>query len=553
MNPKIKFVILCILDGWGIAPPGPGNAITQSKLPNYNSFLAAFPHTQLNASGEAVGLPRGEVGNTETGHLNLGAGRIIYQDLARINMSVADGTFFDNKVLLEAIEHAKKNNSRLHLMGLLGAGGIHSSMDHLFSLLQICHQQKFTNVFIHVFTDGRDSPPTAAKDYVASLEKEITQLQVGKIATLMGRYWAMDRDFRWDRTQKAYSAMTLGQGNLVKSANEAIDMSYEQGKTDEFIEPAVITDSTGKPIATIADNDSVIFYNFRIDRPRQLTKAFLLDDFSQANQDAGFDPFSIKYNKKHQLDPRSMQRAVFDRPKKLQNLYFVTMTEYSKLITSNGAHVAYPPEIVGMPIGRVISEAKLTQLRVAESEKERFVTFYLNGLQEITFPGEDHLIVPSPQVATYDQKPEMSAIEMTDIMLERMAKNNYYSLIVMNIPNADMVGHTGNIPAAIKACETVDNCLGKIANFVTAHSGALIITADHGNAEEMLKLDTGQMDTEHSVNPVPFVVICDLFKGQSPSLPIGKLGDVAPTILSLLGLPVPSGMLGIDLLSSLKT
>jgi 2,3-bisphosphoglycerate-independent phosphoglycerate mutase len=552
MSTKVKFVLLCILDGWGLAPDGPGNAIALAKTPNIDSFFATFPHTQLNASGEAVGLPRGEVGNTETGHLNLGAGRIVYQDLARINMSVADGTFFQNKVILDAITHAKEKNSNLHIMGLVGAGGVHSSLDHLFSILQICKQQNFNNVFIHAFTDGRDSPPTAAKDYLASIANETSQLGVGKIASVMGRYWAMDRDFRWERTQKAYMALTQAQGNLVKTPQEAVEMSYQQGKTDEFIEPSIITDSKGVPLAIIKDNDSIIFFNFRIDRPRQLTKAFLLDDFSQAYQDVNFDPFTVKYTKKHKQDPKYINTAPMVRFKKLEGLHFVTMTEYSKLITSSGAHVAFPPELISMPLGRIISEARLNQLRVAESEKERFVTFYFNGLQEIVFPGEDHLIVPSPQVPTYDLKPEMSSFEMTDILLKKLVTNNYYSLIVMNIASADMVGHTGNLQAAIKACEAVDECVGKIANFVLAHEGALLITADHGNVEEMIKIESGDVDTEHSDNPVPFIIVSEAFRGKSANLPVGKLGDVATTILPLLGLQPPSSMPGVNLLESIK-
>lgn len=552
MNPKVKFVLLCILDGWGLAPDSPGNAITQAKTPNIDSFFATYPHTQLSASGEAVGLPRGEVGNTETGHLNLGAGRIVYQDLARINMSVADGTFFENKEILGAVNHAREKGSNLHIMGLVGAGGVHSSLDHLFSILKICKQQNFANVYIHAFTDGRDSPPTAAKDYLASIEKETAQLGVGKIASVMGRYWAMDRDFRWERTQKAYMALTQSQGNFVKTPQEAVEMSYQQGKTDEFIEPSIITDSKGTPITVIKDSDSIIFFNFRIDRPRQLTKSFLLDDFSQAYQDVNFDPFTVKYTKKHKQDPKNLNVAPMVRFKKLQDLYFATMTEYSKLITSSGAHVAFPPEVISMPLGRIVSEARLNQLRVAESEKERFVTFYFNGLQEIVFPGEDHLIVPSPQVPTYDLKPEMSSFEMTDILLKKLVTNNYYSLIVVNIASADMVGHTGNLQAAIAACEAVDICIGKLANFVTAHEGALIITADHGNVEEMIKVESGDVDTEHSHNPVPFIVVSEAFKGKAANLPVGKLGDVATTILPLLGLSTPSSMPGINLLENIK-
>lgn len=543
----LKFVILAVLDGWGISAPSAGNAISLANAININRYQVSYPHTQLQASGESVGLPRGEAGNTETGHLNLGAGRIVYQDLMRINMSIADGGFFLNKALLGAIEHATKFNSNLHIMGLMGAGGVHSNLEHLFAILQLCSRNKFNRVFLHLFTDGRDSPPTAAKMYIDKLREVIKREGVGQIASLMGRYWTMDRDFRWDRTEKAYNALTKGEGSLVKNCEEAIETSYNNGKTDEFIEPSIFTDSLGKPIALIKDNDSVIFFNFRVDRPRQLTRAFVFNDFTKANSSIAFDPFLVKYKKKH-LDQNTQIELPFNRGPKLNNLYFSTMTEYEKSIVEEGAVTVFPSESVDMPLGRVISENGYKQLRVSESEKERFVTFYFNGQQEIPFDLEERLIVPSPKVVTYDLKPEMSAVELTDEVLAKIKIGNDYKFILINYANPDMVGHTGNIGAAVKACQTTDECIARLANFTLAYDGALLITSDHGNCEEMIDAQTGQIETEHSTNPVPFIVISKDLMGKGDTLPSGVLADVAPTVLGLLNLSIPSQMTGRNLL-----
>lgn len=538
-----QFVILAILDGWGIAPDGPGNAISQAKTVNMDKFWLSYPHTSLEASGQAVGLPRSEDGNTETGHINLGAGRIVYQDLERINMSIADGSLFENPVIIGAIKHARENNSNLHYMGLLGAGGVHSNMDHLFALVHLCSTMKFKNLFIHVFTDGRDSPPTAAKTYVKRLEEVLEKEKVGKIASVMGRYWAMDRDQRWDRTKKAYFALINGEAELVSTPEEAIDMSYKKGRTDEFIEPSIVKDASGKPVALIRDNDAVIFFNFRIDRPRQLTKAFIYKDFRKAN--IVFDP-----EVKTENDIKAPIEEPFDRGAILKNLYFVTMTDYGRTIIEEGAKPAYPPEIIDNPISNEISVSDLKQLKITESEKERFVTFYFNGLREQPFPGEFRTIVASQKVSTYDQKPEMSAVELTDTLMRKLG-DGVYKFVVVNYPNADMVGHTGNIGAAVKAVEVIDECIGKLANFVLARNGALIITADHGNAEEMINMTSGEIDTEHSINPVPFIVISHKFISRPQSLRSGILADVAPTILSLLELTVPATMTGRNLLTDL--
>ena len=547
-----KFVILAILDGWGISAPSAGNAISIANCINMNRYSVGYPHTELQAAGESVGLPRGEAGNTETGHLNLGAGRIIYQDLMRINMSIADGTFFSNQTLLGSIEHATKFNSNLHIMGLTGAGGVHSNLEHLFALIQLCSRNKFDRVFLHLFTDGRDSPPTAAKVYLNKIKEVIKRENVGQIASLMGRYWAMDRDFRWDRTEKAYNALTKGQGNLVKTPEEAISASYDNGKTDEFIDPALIMGSDGKPLKLITDNDSVIFFNFRVDRPRQLSRAFVFNDFSKATANISFDPFRVKYLKKHiSTNPTQVLEVAFNRPSRLNNLYFATMTEYEKILVEEGSVVAFPPETVDMPFGRVISDNGFRQLRSSESEKEKFVTFYFNGQQETPFDLEDHLIVPSPKVATYDLKPEMSAIELTDSVLAQLKSNFDYKFILINYANPDMVGHTGNIGSAVKACQVTDECVARLANFALAYDGCLVITADHGNCEEMIDAQSGQIETEHSSNPVPLIVISKDFTGRGETLPSGILADVAPTILNLLGLTVPTQMTGRNLLEGL--
>lgn len=539
---SVSFITLIVLDGWGLAPPGPGNAIAQADTPNMNAFWAGFPHTQLSASGEAVGLPRGEPGNTETGHLNLGAGRIVYQDLPRINMAIADGSFFRNSSFLNAIGHAKENNSKLHLMGLLGAGGVHSNADHLYALLRLCKDQGFSNVFVHIFTDGRDSPPNAAVSYISQLENVMKRENIGQIASVMGRYWAMDRDLRWERTEKAYLALTKGVGFYAASAKEAIEDSYEKSTTDEFISPAVIV-KNGSPLGLVGEGDSVIFFNFRIDRPRQLTKAFVLEDFqNEAQEKPDFDPYLVKYEGTHLAEiPKA---PVFARGPKIKGLFFVTMTDYGKPLGSYVA-VAFPPAVIQMSFAKILSSRDLRQLRMAESEKERFVTFYFNGQQELPFPGENRMIVPSLKIPTYDQKPEMAAREITDAFIRLVVDPTLgkYSFVLINFANPDMVGHTGSIEAAKVACGVVDECVGKIVKKVDSLGGATIITADHGNAEQLLNAD-GSPNTEHTVNPVPFILVGKEFLGRPDTLQSGILADVAPTILKLLGLPQPSEMSG---------
>jgi len=536
----IRPVVLIILDGWGLAPPGPGNAVTLAKTPNFNKFWAAYPHTQLLASGEAVGLPKGEDGNSEVGHLNLGAGQIVFQDLPRINMSIADGSFYQIPAFKQVVEHVRKNNSNLHLLGLIGSGGVHSSLEHLFALLKLAKNENLTNVYLHLFTDGRDSPPTSALIYINKVQSEIEKLGVGKIATLCGRYFAMDRDHRWERTQKAYDLLTQGKGDSVVSIKDALKQSYEKGVTDEFLEPMVL-DKNG----LIKDHDGVIFFNFRIDRPRQLTKALILPDFEKIKiTKIAFDPYAEKYGWHQYQKPEAT--TTFKRKKVLKDLFLVTMTEYEKNLP---VQVAFPPEIVKMPLARILSENNFHQFHLSETEKERFVTYYFDGQREEPFPGEDWLEIPSPKVATYDLKPEMSAREVTKEVLWRLqiASDDF---ILINFANPDMVGHTGVLQAGIKACEVVDECLGKIVEVVNNLGGVTVITADHGNVEEMIDPVTGEVDTEHSNNPVPFIVVGHQFS-QARLLSQGILADVAPTILKIMGIERTNSMTGRNLLSSI--
>lgn len=534
-------MVLVILDGWGIDVPGPGNAISQAKLPNYTRFWFSFPHTTLVASGEAVGLPRGECGNTETGHLNLGAGRIVYQDLPRINMAIADGSFFDNTAFLMAIRHAKKTGGKVHLAGLVGSGGVHSNIEHLFALIHLSQEQQFTDLIIHIFTDGRDSPPTSTLLYIEKLQQELAEMKIGRIATVMGRYFAMDRDNRWDRTEKAYKALVLGEGQKADSIEEAVQRSYGANITDEFIEPTVIVDSQNKkPLATVEEGDAIIFYNFRVDRLRQLTKAFVLENFEDEVLGArGFDPYTIKYFKKHQVEELAVRKP-FHRGPKIPNIFVVTMTEYEKGLAVDA--IAFPTQVQTRTVGEIVALHSLSQLRVSESEKERFVTYYFSGQREEKFRREDWLIVPSPKVATYDLKPAMAANELTEALIARISTQKY-QFVVVNFANPDMVGHTGMIAPAVKACEAVDNCLGKLVTAVFRQNGYCIITADHGNVETMLNRG-GTVDTEHSRNPVPFIALAKEWEGQGVELSTGILADVGPTILKLLGLAKPKEMTG---------
>lgn len=539
----IKPIVLLILDGWGIAPPGPGNVISLAKTPNYDRFLKNFANTKLLAAGEAVGLPKGEDGNTETGHLNIGAGQIVYQDLARINHAIADGSFFQIKAFLQAIKHTQNFNSSLHLMGLIGSGGVHSNNEHLFALMKLAQTHKVKRLFLHLFTDGRDSPPTSAITFVSSVESETQKIGIGKIASISGRYYAMDRDLRWQRTQKAYQALTQAQGKFATSAQLAVEQSYAKKVTDEFIKPTIITDSAGQPVAKIQNNDAIIFFNFRVDRPRQLTKAFILNEFENYQAPKSFDPYDIKYHHTHSPKLDTSEKP-FTRAAILKNINFVTMTEYEKDLPTT---IAFPPQSVEYPLGKVLSENNINQLRLAETEKERFVTYYFNGQREDPYRGEDRIIIPSAKVPTYDLKPQMATQQTMQILLEKTAAPNF-DVYIVNFAAADMVAHTGNINATIKACEFIDQAIGTICMNILGQKGIVLITADHGNAEELINSKSGEVDTEHSANPVPFILVADQFMNKTLTMQQGILADIAPTILKLLEITPPKQMTGRSLI-----
>lgn len=498
-----KPVMLMILDGFGIAPKSDGNAVEAAKKPNFDRLIGKYPHTQLQASGLYVGLPDGQMGNSEVGHLNIGAGRIIYQELTRITKEISEGGFFKNDALTLAVNNAKEKNSALHLMGLLSDGGVHSHIDHVKGLLRLAKDAGLKKVYVHCFMDGRDVPPSSGKDFVVELENYMNEIGVGKIATVSGRYYAMDRDNRWERVELAYNAMVLGRGEIATSAVEAMEKSYHDNKTDEFVLPAVV-DSNGM----IKNGDSVIFFNFRPDRAREITRAINDKEF------AGFKRETL-------------------------NLTFVTMTQYDK--TLEGVNVAYRPESINNTLGEYVSSKGLNQLRIAETEKYAHVTFFFNGGVEKENPGEDRALIASPKVATYDLKPEMSAYEVTEELINRINEDKY-DMIILNFANPDMVGHTGVMEAAVKAIEVVDECLGKISDKILEKEGTLFITADHGNAETMIDFSTGNPFTAHTTDPVPFIWVANNTEGRT--LQEGKLADIAPTMLTVMGLDIPEEMSG---------
>lgn len=506
-------VILMILDGWGVAPAGPHNAASLARTPRLDALLNDYPSTQLKASGLDVGLPPGQMGNSEVGHLNIGAGRIVYQDLTRISKSIDDGDFFTNPVLLQAMATVAGGKGKLHLLGLLSDGGVHSHITHLYALVELAKRQGVQEVLIHSFLDGRDTPPRSAEGYLADLEDRLAAVGIGKNATVIGRFYAMDRDNRWDRVERAYQAMVEGIGLAAPDSGAAIRSAYENGQNDEFVEPRVIHHH-GCACSTIDDGDAVIFFNFRSDRAREITRAL--------------------------TDPAF---AGFARRKFPQLAAFVCMTEYDDTFK---LPVAFPSENYPHLLGEVVAAAGLRQLRIAETEKYAHVTFFFNGGNEIPFPNEDRVLVPSPQeVATYDQKPEMSAPEVTRQLLGRI-QGGTYDLIILNFANPDMVGHTGIIPAAVAAMETVDTCVGQIVDAVLAAGGALLITADHGNCEQMAD-ERGEPYTAHTSNAVPLVLVDDR-RRHAQLRTDGRLADIAPTVLELLGLPKPADMTGATLL-----
>jgi 2,3-bisphosphoglycerate-independent phosphoglycerate mutase len=504
----MKKVVLLVLDGFGTSNSKEGNPIAAAQPKNLNYFKENYPYTTIGASGEFVGLPKNEAGNSEVGHINIGAGRIVLQDLVRVNNSIENKTFFDNPTLKKTIEHSNTKNGNIHILGLVGQGNVHSSLNHLYALLEFYKKNNCKNVFLHLFTDGRDSPPTSGVNTIKNIEVKINEIGVGKIASIIGRYFAMDRDNRWERTQKAYECMTVG-SNISESAVKTIQKSYDKNITDEFIEPSSILDLENK-INIIKDNDAVVFFNFRIDRPRQLAKSFIQDTYK----------------------------------KPLNNLYFVTMTQYEEGLPFD---VIFPTIKNNVNIGNLISENNLKQLRLTESEKERFVTFYINGQNEITYKNEDRKIIPSAKVATYDKKPEMSANEITDYLLQQI-KTNHYDFILVNFANADMVGHTGNFEACKIAVNTLDECIERIAKHCLDNNYCLLITADHGNIEQKINPETKEISTEHTSNPVPFYAISKELKNKKINIQSGKLADVGTTVLKLLDIDLPKEMTGKNLL-----
>ena len=494
---------LIIMDGFGLRSESEGNAVTHASTPVLDGLLATCAHTTLSASGLDVGLPDGQMGNSEVGHTNIGGGRVVYQDLPRITRAVEDGSFFENEAYVAAMDACKAGGNTLHLYGLLSDGGVHSHNTHLWALLEMAKRRGLEKVYIHAFLDGRDVSPTSGKDFVAEAVEKCAEIGVGKIATVMGRYYAMDRDKRWDRVEQAYDAMVYGQGRQNRDPVDAVAKSYAKGVTDEFVEP-VVCDSEGM----ISDNDSIIFFNFRPDRAREITRAFV---------DPDFDGF---------------QREFFP-------LTYVCTTEYDASMPN--VRVAFPRNLVANGLGEYLSKMGMTQLRIAETEKYAHVTFFFNGGSEAVFPGEDRVLVASPKVATYDLQPEMSAVEVTDKCVERIESGNY-DVIILNFANCDMVGHTGVYEAAVKAVETVDTCVGRVVEATRAMGGIAMVTADHGNAEEMRKEDGSPM-TAHTTNLVPFILV-----GADAKLHPGRLADISPTILDIMGLECPPEMDGKSLI-----
>ena len=515
-------LVLVVMDGYGINPRADANAIALARKPNLDRIERQWPHTQIATSGPAVGLPEGQMGNSEVGHLNIGAGKRVLQEFTRVSAAIHDGTFFTNPALLKAVEHVKTNGSKLHFCGLIGPGGVHAHQSHLEACLKLAAGHEIERVYIHAFTDGRDTSPFGAVEYMKALvarAKEIGGEHLARVATISGRYYAMDRDNRWDRVARVYWAMTRGEGNRAVDPVAAIAESYDRKVTDEFIEPVVLMDGD-RPVTIVEPGDSVVYFNFRSDRGRELTKAFVLAELPQQSE------------------------GKFARGPKLDDLEFVTMTEYESGLPVD---VAFPADNVDLPLAKILADRGLRQFHTAETEKYAHVTFFFNGGREAPFPGEDRLLVPSPKVATYDLQPEMSAPTLTAEAVERI-KSGTYDFVVMNYANADMVGHTGILEATVKAVEAVDDGVGKVVEAALAQGGAVLITADHGNAEQLVEYDTGKPLTSHTTNPVPFYFVVP----QWPNAVLrrnGILADVAPTILELMGIPQPERMTGHTLIA----
>ena len=506
---KRKPMMLMILDGFGMNENEKANAVKLANTPNIDTLMKTWPTTQIYTSGLNVGLPDGQMGNSEVGHTNIGAGRIVYQELTRITKSIEDGDFFSKKELVDAIENCKKYHSKLHIMGLLSDGGVHSHMRHLYALLELAKRKDFEDVYVHCFLDGRDTPPASGENYIMKLEEKMKEKGIGKIASISGRFYAMDRDKRWQRVEKAYRALVMGEGEKATSSIAAIESSYQKEVFDEFVEPTVIYNGE-EPVATMGEHDSVIFFNFRPDRAREITRSLVDPEF-------------------HEFETKPLQ------------LYYVCFTQYDETIPN--VNIAFKPETLKNTFGEYVSSKGLTQLRIAETEKYAHVTFFFNGGEEKQYPGEDRILVPSPKVETYDLKPEMSAMEVTDKVVEAIHSDKY-DCIILNYANPDMVGHTGNLEAAIKAIETIDGCVKRVVDAVEEKNGVILMTADHGNAEQMIDYKTGEPHTAHTTNPVPLVLI----GMEGVKLKTGKLADLAPTMLEIMELPKPEEMTGESLI-----
>jgi len=526
-----KPLVLIILDGWGYRAESKANAIALARKPTYDRLLREYPNTLIHTSGKYVGLPEGQMGNSEVGHLNIGAGRIVHMDITRIDLLIQNGDLFSHPVLLAAMKHARTGGRRLHLFGLVSDGGVHSQQAHLYALLKMAKQNGVDRVFVHAFMDGRDTLPTNGAGYLEQLQQKMREYNCGKIATVNGRYYAMDRDLRWERIAKAFNAMVNGDGEAGKyvDAIQGMKDSYNKGITDEFVLPFVCIDNRGEPLATIRDDDSCICFNFRADRVRQITRALTRN--SGLNEEAGRD-----------LPGADDLDATIPRDRVPKSLHYVCMTQYDKNFR---LPVVIPPESLDNILANVMAQRNMRNLRVAETEKYAHVTYFFNGGIEQPFPGEDRVLVPSPKVATYDLKPEMSANGIADAVVKAV-NDNAFDVIIVNFANADMVGHSGKIEPTIKAVETVDACLGRIEPAVRAKGGAMLITADHGNAELMIDPATGGPHTAHTTNPVPFIVVSDNSKRLTLT-PNGSLRDISPTILAMLGVDEPKEMTGKDL------
>ncbi|MBF0622347.1 MAG: 2,3-bisphosphoglycerate-independent phosphoglycerate mutase [Magnetococcales bacterium] len=504
-------MVLVILDGWGVRQESDNNAIYHAQTPNFDNWISTCPNTTLQASAGDVGLPDGQMGNSEVGHVNLGAGRIVYQDYARINRAIADGSFYDNAALNQAIDAAKSGSGVVHIMGLLSPGGVHSHTSHMEATVKAARDRGIEKIFVHGFLDGRDTPPRSALDFIDGFEKSLGAMKAGVLASVCGRYYAMDRDMRWDRVAQAYEMLTEGKGLHASSARAAVHASYEKGEDDEFVRPTLMV-KDGKPLATIADGDAVLMINFRADRAREISHAFT----TPSGGEGGFNGFE-----------RNRMPALSA---------YLCMTQYDK--TLQNILVGYPPERPARILPEELAGLELKQLRAAETEKYAHVTYFFNGGREDPFPGEDRLMIKSPDVATYDLQPEMSANALTDAVLQRLEESSY-DFIAINYANPDMVGHTGKFEAAVEAIGAVDRCVGRLVARIQAMGGEVLITADHGNADMMVDTATGQAHTAHTTNPVPLIYV-----GREAALKPGRLSDVAPTILALMGLPQPAEMSG---------